>query len=182
MKTADEAVKLLGAANGLAEHKRWSLPFPMGVFGTLRDGQCNNRRMHKGDISRHVRAFMPNFCAQGLSIHYKHHATAPFEVFFYPENEWRKMIPGVDALEGFMPPDNVPNSYRSFGYFRTLAWLHILPDDFSHSLFENVNLGALRDLAIPQDQWDKYERVPAWVYSSLRENEAARETETVIWG
>lgn len=164
---------------------RWYMPFPMGVFGTLRANQYNNHRMHKGDVELHCKAFMPHFIARGLSISYHHGSSAPFEVFFYEPDQWSKMIPGVDALEGFRPDDNNDTWGNRYGYYRTLAWLHLLPEDFQHILFQPKRLGDLpqvRDIGIPQDKWEDYDRVPCWVYSSRHQNEAANESGTIIWG
>jgi gamma-glutamylcyclotransferase (GGCT)/AIG2-like uncharacterized protein YtfP len=180
-----ESLDLLAKFSELTSLDRWHLPFPMGVFGTLRENQYNNHRMHRGDIALHRKAFMPHFIAHGLSINYSKDSSAPFEVFFYKPDQWSKMIPGVDSLEGFRP-DNVDDPWSvRYGYFRTLAWLRLLPADFDHSLFEPKRLGDLprsRNLNIPTDQWDNYERVPCWVYSSRHQNEAAANSGTVIWG
>jgi len=170
-------------AHALLNKYDWYTPFPMGVFGTLRAEQWNNYRMHVGKVKSHYRAFMPNFYAHGLSISYRAGCTAPFEVFHYDIGEWNKMIRGVDSLEGFYPPTN-RESYSNYGYFRTLAWLHILPDDFQHELFPKgkANLSAMRDLQIPKAHWERYERLPCWVYSSRGQNALDAAKETVISG
>lgn len=182
MSLLQEANQILTNAHDLEPHKRWTLPFPMGVFGTLRESQCNNRRMHRGKVAAHFKAFMPHFVAHGLSISFKQGGCAPFEAFFYEQSEWDAMIPGVDSLEGFTPPRNNEDTGRWWGYFRTLAWLHILPNDFDHELFSDVDLGMLRDLNLKEDTWSQYERVPCWVYSSKKQNEAAKDCGTIIWG
>lgn len=165
----------------------YDLTFPMGVFGTLREGHGNNRLMHRAEIALHCKAFMPHFLAHGLSISFHKNCTAPFEVFFYRPEEWRKMIPSVDSLEGFSPKYAAE---KGWGYHRTLAWIHLLPADYTHELFPDpdshkgwYSLGAERDLRIPQEEWAKYERVPCWVYSNRTSNERAREAkvDTVIW-
>jgi len=181
------SLKLLETAKEFDVESRWHLPFPMGVFGTLREGHGNNRLMHRADIEMRIRGFMPHFIAHGLSISYQKEATAPFEVFFYRPDEWKKMIPSVDSLEGFHPEYA---SDKSYGYYRTLAYIHLLPDSFEHPLFPPesgrgwYSLGANRDLEIPQKEWDKYERVPCWVYSNKTNNVRAKEAgvDTVIWG
>lgn len=175
------ANKLLNEANA-GEQSNWKLPFPMGVFGTLRENQCNNRLMHYGKVSMYRQAFLPHFYAQGLSIRFQENATAPFEVFFYNPDEWNKMIRNVDALEGF----SCDRAYEkdSWGYYRTLAWIYVFPENFKHELFEYGLYEGKRDLKIPKTEWNKFEKVPAWVYSSKAQNKLAQEakTDTVIWG
>lgn len=179
------AIKLLAESRELSPELRWDLPFPMGVFGTLRKGRGNAYRMERGHIGGHFKAFMPHFIAHGLSITFKQGASAPFEIYAYTPENWKKMIPGVDALEGFSPAYATRNRQYHFGYYRTLAWLHVLPDAFSHNLFdEGRRLDATRDLELPVDEWSQYERVPCWVYSNIHGNAASREADvdTVIWG
>ncbi len=182
-----EANKLLEAFQTAETKDRWEMPFPMGVFGTLRDGHGNNRLMHRAEIGLHVRGFMPHFIAHGLSISFRKNATAPFEAFFYRPEEWKKMIPSVDSLEGFSP---TWAERQDYGYYRTLAYIHLLPASYEHNLFPPPDqrgwrsLGADRDLQIPPEQWGQYERVPCWVYSSKTSNKMAIEAgvDTVIWG
>lgn len=175
--TPIEAARLFLTDTATA-NERWHLPFPMGVFGTLRTGQWNNHRMHVGEVADTYKAFMPHFIARGLGISFNRDSSAPFEIFCYSPQQWKKMIGGVDLLEGFNPRRQ-PSEY---GYYRTLAWLHVLPEDFEHRLFRKVRLDATRDLRIPPAEWGKYERVPCWIYSSLHENKLAAETGTIIWG
>lgn len=183
MSLIQEATQLLTNSHDLAPEKRWYLPFPMGVFGTLRDKQCNNGLMHKGKVALQRKAFMPHFLASGLSISFSKGCTAPFDVFFYDKDQWDAMIPRVDRLESFSPPNNSMGSQSWWGYYyRTLAYLHLLPEDFEHKLFTDVNLGRDRDLRIKEEDWQKYERIPCWVYSSKRQNEAAQHSGTIIWG
>jgi gamma-glutamylcyclotransferase (GGCT)/AIG2-like uncharacterized protein YtfP len=170
-----DAVKLLQNS----PERDFDLPFPMGVFGTLRKGCGNDYLMRRGEVSLHRKAFMPHFLARGLSISFNNGSSAPFEIYCYTQDNWNKMIKGVDALEGFSP-NRI--EYHSYGYFRTLAWLHLLPEDFSHKLYEGKWLGDSRDLKIPQEQWSQYDRVPCWVYSNKRGNEMANKVDTVIWG
>jgi gamma-glutamylcyclotransferase (GGCT)/AIG2-like uncharacterized protein YtfP len=169
-----EAKQLL---NSFTE-RNWNAPFPMGVFGTLRKDQWNTHRMEAGKYTLHCKAFMPHFIAKGLGIYFEKNASAPFEIFYYPQAEWDKMIPGVDALESFSPK----REKGEFGYYRTLAWLHVLPDNFDHKLFKTKNLDSYRNLEIPLEEWSQYERVPAWVYSSKSENAKALQSDVVIWG
>jgi hypothetical protein len=179
-----EALDLLERSKELPTPDRWGLPFPMGVFGTLRKNQSNNRRMHAGRVGLHRKAFMPHFVAQGLSIKFNKDASAVFEVFFYTPDEWKLMIPGVDALEGFRPSDvsDKQDQWREFGYWRTLAWLHLLPEDYKHPLYEEDVWHNQRNLQIDPATWSQYPRIPCWVYSSISQNRASKETDTVIWG
>src|SRR6266403_1909599 len=73
-------------------HHRFNWPFPMGVFGTLRKNQGNNRLMHEATVEKHRLAFLPHFVAQSLGISYQKNGSAPFEVFYYTPEEWAKMI------------------------------------------------------------------------------------------
>ena len=175
-----EACRLLETSRDLQKSQRWYLPFPMGVFGTLREGQWNNGRMHNGKVEVHKMAFMPHFVAHGLSISFRKNSSAPFEIFFYRPEEWEKIIGSVDSLEGFSPRRALTHKY---GYYRTLAWLNMLPNDFKHYLFSKSNnlLDGERDLKIPIKEWDKYERVPCWVYSSVFQNEKSTQFDTIIW-
>lgn len=191
---------------------KWRTPFPMGVFGTLRMGCGNHPLMGKDkDIltdnsgeeineyryrslysssavyESHHKAFMPHFAPSGLSLHYQENAAGVFEVFVYTPENWNKMIGRVDSLEGFSPG----SGWRSeHSYWRSLAWLHILPDDFESEYFSrkhpwgrsNWNSGS-RVLQIPVEEWDKYPRIPCWVYSSQFENHLASKNENspIIW-
>lgn len=182
---AAEANQLLEVFNNQKTNlEKFSIPFPMGVFGTLREGKGNNHRMYNGKPCLHKRAFLPHFVAHGLSISFRKDSTAAFEVFFYAPNEWKKMIPGVDSLESFSP-SQFKEDFKcewAWGYHRTLAWLHLLPDDYDHPIYHK-ELGGHRDLQIPVDQWNNFEKIPCWVYSSLNQNEIAKsESECIIWG
>jgi gamma-glutamylcyclotransferase (GGCT)/AIG2-like uncharacterized protein YtfP len=181
-KQIDDAVALLETGNKLPENERWSLPFPMGVFGTLRQGRGNNYLMHHSKVSGYARAFMPHFIASGLTIYHSPNASAPFEVFYYEGVDWGKMIPSVDSLEGFSPSSE--RDSRWGGYYRTLAWLHVLPKEFKHELYETVSLGTSRDLRIDSKTWTEYTRILCWVYSSRNQNKAAEDAKLspVIWG
>lgn len=153
--------------------EKYSWPFPMGVFGTLRQAQGNNRRMHAGEVKDHRVGFLPHFYAQGLSIGYHRDSCAPFEVFSYEQDQWNRMIPGVDSLEGFTP-SRVTEYSRDWGYFRTLVWIHLLPPDTVNEWFpemgKSADLWHRRDMKIDPKTWDSYEKVPCWVYSNQSSN------------
>lgn len=149
---------------------KYSWTFPMGVFGTLRERQGNNRRMHIGKVSDHRVGFLPHFYAEGLSVRFDKNSCAPFEVFYYEPEQWKKMIPGVDSLEGFSP-----GYYRNYdyGYFRTLVWINLLPKDTVNEWFPESKAAELwhrRDMKIDPKTWNDYEKVPAWVYSNVSSN------------
>jgi hypothetical protein len=191
----EEAVKRLEEFKEL--EAKWPTPFPMGVFGTLRL-DCGNdplmgspedgsRTPHCSRWGRtidckyasHHKAFMPHFTARGLSISFSHGQAAVFEVFTYKPEDWKKMIGPVDGLEGFTPGNG-----RDWGYWRTLVYLHILPDDYDHKHFEG--LYSERVLPIPMEKWADYPHVPCWVYSSRSQNRACRErlgieNSPIIW-
>lgn len=159
----------------------------MGVFGTLRRNCCNTYLMGSSNRNKnlqyfsHHKAFLPHFSATGISIHFKLNCAAVFEIFSYSSDQWEKMIRGVDALEGFTP--NQKGGMLEFGYWRTLAWLHILPDDFHDPIFQNPWCRKERILDIPVEQWNSFPRVPCWIYSSIRENREAlkRQQNPIIW-
>ena len=191
---------------------KWDVPFPMGVFGTLRKGWGNTGLMggspdepledddekcyyrHSRDYSyeAHFKAFMPHWSASGLSISHHPGASGVFEVFIYAPDHWKKMIVNVDRLEGFRlntdGADKNRSGYYRHGYHRTLAWLHVLPDDYEHEQYANHTnyFGVARDprtLDIPSAEWSDYPRIPCWVYGSIHENELSLELDDspVIW-
>lgn len=154
--------------------KRFDWPFPMAVFGTLREHQGNNRLMHQAEIQKVRAAFLPNFYCSGISCLARENGCAPFEVFYYTPEEWSKMLYRVDCLEGFDPEDcwHRRNDTRS-GYYRTLAWLRLLPEGYVGEYFKvgrGCDLWGERDMALDPKEWDKYEKVPAWVYTSTGHN------------
>jgi len=192
----EQARQLLKAFDN--QEEKWHQPFPMGVFGTLRLG-CGNHylmgneqgkpppqveqfRYDRPPYQSHHKAFMPHFVAVGLSIHHNPGSSAVFEVFTYTPEDWSDMIGSVDSLEGFHPTSTQGYSYS---YHRTLTWLHILPDDFESPHYEGTGLWGRgpRDLEIPKETWDQYERVPCWVYSSLHDNGLSRglSDTPIIW-
>ena len=158
----------------------YSWPFPMGVFGTLREGQGNNPRMHAGKVTSHRIGFLPHFFARGLSIGYLKNSCAPFEVFSYEPDEWNKMIPGVDRFS----PDRVHS--HDWGYFRTLVWINLLPAGTVNERWfsKRADLGEHRDMKIDSSTWNEYEKVPCWVYSNVSSNTLlvkSEPTNPLIW-
>ena len=196
----DAALKLF---EEFSAHPSWTAPFPMGVFGTLRL-RCGNTYLMGNSVdgkqppperswwretpqpkyqSWH-KAFMPHFSPSGLSIQYDKDKAGVFEVFTYTPEEWSHMIGPVDGLEGFSPQRD--NGRGGYGYYRTLAWLHILPEDFKSKFFDTDPWpGDPRTLSIPVEDWGKHQRVPCWVYSSRRQNERSvdggLDYQPVIW-
>src|SRR5262249_27294325 len=122
---------------------RWHLPFPMGVFGTLRAGFRNHHLMQLGDITERRPAFLPHFKARQIDLIFHPGASAPFEIFGYAPDQWPLMIDAVDRLEGFAPAGPSTGSYQ-----RTLAWLTLLPPDFAHPAYAAELLDAERDLGL----------------------------------
>ena len=153
----------------------------MGVFGTLRKDWCNHHLMGRKvgtavsaeyQYERHYKAFLPHFVATGLSLHHSRNASAPCEAYVYDAANWNKMIVPVDRLEGFIPTFHMD---QHSWYHRTLVWLHVLPANFAHPLFDDVkDYGKDRDLKIPPSEWDKYAKLPCWVYLSTKENEMSK--------
>ena len=156
--------------------ERYNWPFPMGVFGTLRVNQGNNPLMHRnGTPKGHKKAFLPHFFAHGLSIRFHDNASAPFDIFYYEPDQWAKMISSVDGLESFSPRYYDDQSY---GYYRTLVTLRLLPDDYEDKFFpknSKCEIYGERDMKIDSKTFDKYDSQPAWVYSSIKSNEACLE-------
>ena len=174
----DRFVAMLFEFDRSPESLKWDFSFPMGVFGTLRQGWGNDYLMgHKEGtkplprsrphtFAAHYKAFLTDFVAVGLRIRHEPGASAPFEIYVYEESQWEEMITNVDMLEGFSP------GRHSGGYHRTLANLHILPAEFTHPLFEGRTTRDDRNLKIPMSQWNKYYSLPCWIYSSVSENDA----------
>ena len=168
------------------KNTNYSAPFPIGVFGTLKLGCGNNYLMgnppnsksksisRRGNSSEysyksHHKAFMPHFSASGLSISFDEGKAAVFEIFTYEPSQWDRMIINVDSLESFSP--NRTSEYE-YGYFRTLALLRVLPNDYESPFYslERLSYGEKRILPIPEKEWTSYPICPCWVYSSKREN------------
>lgn len=186
----DEANKLFESFEKATVDQRWHMPFPMGVFGTLRKNCGNDRLMYSNaPYQSHHRAFLPHFYAQGLGIYCQKDCSGVFEVYTYKPEDWAKMIPRVDGLEGFRPGE----PKYEYGYWRTLVYLHILPDDFGDDQYFNLTeksdrnswrrFDDKRTFNIKPEEWSKYPRVPCWVYSSIRHNREARKIDghTIIW-
>jgi gamma-glutamylcyclotransferase (GGCT)/AIG2-like uncharacterized protein YtfP len=157
--------------------RRWQLPFPLGVFGTLRAGFGNHHLLQPDRAAGRRRAFLPHFRARELGLHFHPGASAPFEIYFYQPADWRAVIGPVDQLEDFAPPGS-----ETAEFHRTLAWLALLPDGFEHPAF-TVPLEEERDLHIAPSAWAEHERVPCWIYSNIRANRraAALADAPIIW-
>ena len=160
---------------------RWDVPFPMGVFGTLRMGWGNNRLMR--GYSHMQRAFLPHFAPTGLHIDFVPGVAGMFEVYFYTPENWEKMIPSVDALEGFHPKENP----KGWFYWRTLVNLRLLPEDFPEDQYgwRETSTSTRRVLDIPMEDWEKYPQTASWVYSSIEQNKicvkAKIDHDPIIW-
>src|SRR4051812_37899280 len=160
-ETWEERVKSFLQTEDTAQRFDW--PFPLGVFGTLRKNQGNNRLMHQTPVASHRLAFLPHFYAQSLGIGHTTNACAPFEVFSYTPEDFAKMIHRVDCLESFDPRSDHGGSNGGY-YFRTLVWLRLLPEGYEDEWFPKsarADLWGHRDMAIDPKLWDKYERIPA---------------------
>ena len=152
---------------------KYDWPFPMGVFGTLRERCGNNRLMHRSKVSDYRVGFLPHFFAEGLRIGFEKNSCAPFEVFYYDKSAWSAMIPNVDSLEGFSPKYVKDAMSYGYGYFRTLVWIHLLPVGAKSEWFpenKSPELWQYRNMKIDPATWDTYEKVPAWVYSNVNGN------------
>jgi hypothetical protein len=156
----------------------WALPFPMGVFGTLRAGCRNHALMLAQPVGKRQRAFLPQFAAREIGLHHRPGATAPFEVYGYSASHWQALIPAVDELEEFRPGRIDPTVYH-----RTLAWLYLLPGQFEHPLYDLAMLPHERDLQIDVRSWGAYEPIPCWIYSGIAQNQlaAAHADSPIIW-
>lgn len=200
MDFIQKAVDLLSNFHQLPTNEKWDTPFPMGVFGTLRIAHGNSILMgskvgspkiedddrfyrHRANtqFNSHHKAFLPHFFASGLSLHDCEGDSAVFEVYDFTSENWNKMIRGVDRLESFSP---MSKGRHQWGYWRTLVWMRILPDDYSHPMFTNSVLhGPKRTLDIPQNEWDQFAKCPCWVYSSIGVNTAVSKlsNDIIIW-
>ena len=165
-----EARKLYHEFNSLDDHHdKYNVPFPIGVFGTLRqlpNDQGNARRMFTRQPVIHQKAFLPHYTSSGIWLDFKEGASGVIELYYYKAEDFPAVIERVDALEGFSPD-------HSFGYWRTLMEVKVLPDDYEHELFETSIRTGDRDLCIPEEKWD-FPCVPAWVYSNADSNRACQ--------
>lgn len=150
------------------QNKNYDYPFPMGVFGTLRKGHNNSRLMGRNYFS-HRYAFLPHFYARGLGVYHNQGSSGVFEIFSYSEEEFQRMIPSVDSLEGFSPKRGGSHHY----YIRTLAKLKLLPEDFTHHFIEDNSLQQIRDFKIPEEEWKNYPDVYCWIYSNETANKSS---------
>jgi hypothetical protein len=149
---------------------KFNMPFPIGVFGTLRqlpNDQGNARRMFTRQPVAHHKAFLPHFTSSGIWLDFKEGASGVLELYYYEPEDFPAVIERVDALEGFSPD-------HSYGYWRTLMEVKVLPEDYTHELFNEGIHADDRDLKIPEDKWD-FPCVPAWVYSNARSNHACQQ-------
>ena len=154
---------------------------PIAVFGTLRtlpEGQGNHHLMD-GFIKRKI-GFIPHLITTGIWTKLKPFSSMPVEIFWYDEKQYPITIKQIDTLEGFNP--NNPNK---LGYIRSLYDVHLLPDDYEHPLFEtNIRNIPERDLEIDSKEWEKYQKVPCWVYTNQQVNyynKLSRFSTNLIW-
>lgn len=164
---------------------RYNVPFPFAVFGTLRSipsPHCNSRRMFAKEPVFHCKAFLPHFAPSGLRLGFHEGAAGVFEVYFYTPENWNGVIRGVDSLEGFSPQRT---SDYDYGYNRTLMNVRLLPDDYEHKFFSEGLYERVRDLRIPEEEWENYPKVPCWLYSNSESNRASlrevAETTPLLW-
>lgn len=151
-------------------YAKFDTPFPIGVFGTLRrlpDNQGNANRMFTREPVVHKKAFLPHFASSGIWLNFKEGASGVLELYYYTPQDFPAVIERVDALEGFSPD-------HSYGYWRTLVEVRVLPDDYEHELFETGIRVDDRDLRIPEEEWINYPTSPAWVYSNAKSNHACQ--------
>lgn len=174
----EDARRLHERLAGTPPRERWELPFPLAVFGTLRAGFRNHALMQLGPVAACRRAFLPHFRARQIDLICHPRASAPFEVYCYDPAAWAAVIDPVDRLEGFAAPGSPAASYH-----RSLAWLYLLPAEFTHPMFGPDMLEGERDLGLDPASWPTYERLPCWIYSSVRQNTHAlsRPDSPIIW-
>src|SRR5262245_24135553 len=108
----EQAHRLLALLPGTPAAQRWSIPFPMAVFGTLRAGFRNHHLMQLGRAASVKRAFLPHFRARQIDLVFSPNSSAPFEIYFYEPAEWEAVISPVDDLEGFVAQGNGTGSYH----------------------------------------------------------------------
>jgi len=160
-------------------HANYETPFPIAVFGTLRQiprDQGNLHRMMTRKPIEHRKAFVPHMSPSGIWVDFKEGASGIFEVFFYDPEDFPAVIARVDALEGFTPD-------HYYGYHRTLLNVRLLPEDYPEDLFNKGIRWDNRTLGIPQKSWNDFEAVPAWAYSNIVTNNrlAKMEDSPLLW-
>lgn len=159
---------------------KYDVPFPMAVFGTLRQlptGQGNSGLMFVREPIFHCKAFLPHFTPEGIWLNFSENSSGAFEIYFYEPKDFPAVIERVDCLEGF----NSRIPHKHWGYCRTLMKVKILPDNFQHEIFDTGIKMRIRDLRIPKETWDSFDDVPAWVYSNTAANDQASEKDSLLW-
>lgn len=169
--------------------KKYSFPFPIAVFGTLRKipQSCGNtRRMYQvSEPIHHSKAILPHIAPIGLHVDFIKGAAGVGEVYFYNPEVWSKVIVPIDNLEGFSP------GRGGYGYLRTLIKVYLLPDDFANDEFNRgISFGYSSNISyehrnrdahrvMPVKEWDKFPFVHAWIYSNNSCNEDINKNLTV---
>jgi hypothetical protein len=147
--------------------------FPLAVFGTLRTlprDQGNAQIMFRREPKLHCKAFLPHFSRDGITLKFEEGASAMFEVFFYDPQDFKVIIAAADQLEGFRPDHRFHNHW-----YRTLAELRVVPDDYAVAMFDEGIEPSSAKLDIPENEWDNFKPCMAWIYSNIPSNkEAAR--------
>lgn len=143
-----------------------SKPFPLAVFGTLREipsDQGNARLMRIRKPLAHRKCFIPHFLPTGIWLEFKPYACGVAELFFYDPSDWGEVLSKVDSLEG------LGSGGSKYGYHRTLINVRLLPDDYACDVYNKGLSLKARDLSIPREEW-LFPPVAAWVYSSTAAN------------
>jgi len=175
---------------------RYDYPFPMAVFGTLREypnSQGNSRKMYAyGDVTpvAHLTGFLPHTKPDGINLDFDKDYPGPFEIFFYTPDDWQKVIGPIDDLEGFEPKKR---THGNWYYVRTLMAVRLLPekeawwhDTFAQEIWQsnNSSYGGRIKLSIDPERFGDFRTVPAWVYSNEECNDAIKalgQDSPVLW-
>ncbi len=154
--------------------QRYDYNFPLAVFGTLRSipkDQGNVKWFQGIKPSKIEKGFLKNCEPEGIYLNACLGNNGPFEVYYFNQDSFAKMIPSIDRLESFSPCD-----MEGFYYQRTLVYINLLPDGFEEDVFSK-GIGPKLSLKIDEDK--EFEKIPCWIYSNNKVNKVLNKD--LIW-
>jgi len=182
----EQQVTLSSKKGPLSE--KWSMAFPIAVFGTLRKDHGAHEKMgahqendpegasqstthppltYNYHCSR--KGFLGHFYAKGLELKPRNNSTTPFEIYFYEPNDWAQAIRVLDPYESFDPNSSEnPMSVKpgKYVYLRTLSWIYLFPEGYEDHWtgVDRQIWESERDSKIPTKDWRNYKKIPCWIY------------------